>query len=229
MGVVQQAIADGVGLVGITDDAVPVLDGELGGDQCRGLLRTVFDDFHQVAPLGVAQWRDHPVVDRQQVEFGQSGQQAGVGSIATTDGYLVQQSRHAHVAGCEAAPAGALHKRAGQVGLPAARRSGDQQVMLILDPVAASEAEYLLAIQTARVLEVNVLKRCRLVARLGRAQPTAQLALLTGSPLAVDQQPDAFLETQFGVLARANLCLSEDSRPQTYCQRAGTTVRRDER
>ena len=93
MGVVQQAVADGVGLVGIADDAVPVVDGELAGDQRRGALGAVLDDFDQVASFGVAQRCEQPVVDRQQVELGQAGQQPGVGSVAPADGDLVQQPR----------------------------------------------------------------------------------------------------------------------------------------
>ncbi len=119
----------------------------------------------------------------------------------------MQQPRHADVAGGEAAPAGALHEGAGQEALADARRPGDQQVVPVLDPAAASEAEHLLAIQAARVLEVDVFERRRLVARLGRAQPAGQLALLAGGPLAVDQEPHALLEAQLGVLARAELLL----------------------
>ena len=77
--------------------------------------------------------------------------------------------------------------------------------MLTLDPAAASEAEYLLAIQAARMLEVDVFERRRLVAGFGCAQPAGQLTLFAGSPLAVDQQPDALLEAQLGVLALAEL------------------------
>jgi hypothetical protein len=47
-------VADGVGLVGIADDAVPVVDGELAGDQRRSALSAVLDDFDQVASFGVA-------------------------------------------------------------------------------------------------------------------------------------------------------------------------------
>ena len=36
MGLVQEAIADGVGLVRVADHGVPVLDGELTGDERRG-------------------------------------------------------------------------------------------------------------------------------------------------------------------------------------------------
>ena len=54
MGVVQQAVADGVGEVGVADDGVPVLAEELAGDECGGSLGAILDDLDQVAALAVA-------------------------------------------------------------------------------------------------------------------------------------------------------------------------------
>ena len=65
MGVVQQTVTDCIGLVGVADDAVPILDGELTGDQRRATLGTVLDDFDQVASFGVAQRR----VQRTQLDW----------------------------------------------------------------------------------------------------------------------------------------------------------------
>ena len=75
VGVVEQAVADGVGLVGVADDGVPVGDGQLAGDERRGAFGAVLDDLGGVSPLGVAQRREHPVVDGEQVELGQAGEQ----------------------------------------------------------------------------------------------------------------------------------------------------------
>ena len=45
---------DGVGLIGVADDGVPVGHRQLAGDQRRGALGAVLDHLGQVAPLGVA-------------------------------------------------------------------------------------------------------------------------------------------------------------------------------
>ena len=58
VGVVEQAVANGVGLVGVADDGVPVRDGQLAGDEGRGAFGAVLDDLGEVAPLGVAKRRE---------------------------------------------------------------------------------------------------------------------------------------------------------------------------
>ena len=78
---------------------------QLAGDQRRGALGAVLDHLGQVAPLGVAQRRQHPIVDGEQVELRQTGEQSRVGAVPAADGQFVQQARHAEVARGEAAAA----------------------------------------------------------------------------------------------------------------------------
>src|SRR5437773_11243828 len=63
VGVVEQAVADGIGQVGIADDGVPVLGQELTGDEGGGPLRAILDDLDQIPALAVAQGCQEPVVD----------------------------------------------------------------------------------------------------------------------------------------------------------------------
>src|SRR5262249_48917215 len=49
--VVEQAVADGVGEVGIADDREPVLGPELTGDERGGALGAVLDDLDEVPAL----------------------------------------------------------------------------------------------------------------------------------------------------------------------------------
>ena len=70
------------------------------------------DDLGEVAAFGVAERCEHPVVDGEQVESGQPGEQPGVGAVAAANGELVQQARHADVASGEAAAAGPCDERA---------------------------------------------------------------------------------------------------------------------
>ena len=77
MRIVEEAIADGVGLVRVANDAVPVGDRELAGDQDGGTFAPFLDDFDQVPAFSVAQRGQEPVVDGQQIGFGQTGQGLG--------------------------------------------------------------------------------------------------------------------------------------------------------
>ena len=145
----------------------------------RGAFGAVLDHLDEVSPLGVAQRREHPVVDREQVELGQAGEQPGVGAVAAADGQLVQQARHADVARGEAAATRAFDEGAGDEALADAARSRDDHVVALSDPRAGAEREDLLAIEPARVGEVDGLERRR-VAQLGRAEAPVELALLAG-------------------------------------------------
>lgn len=57
MSVVDQAIEDRVRECGVTDDIVPVVEGELAGDQRRPATIAVFEDFEEVAPFAITEGR----------------------------------------------------------------------------------------------------------------------------------------------------------------------------
>ena len=65
----------------------------------------------EVATFGIGERSQQPIVDRQEIEFGQFGEEACVGPVATADRELVQHARRAHIGGREAVPARALDKR----------------------------------------------------------------------------------------------------------------------
>ena len=89
--IVEEAIADSVGLVRVANDVVPVGDRELAGNQDGGAFATFLDDFDQVpafrrraaAPGASRRWP----ADR----LGQPGQESGVRAVATADRHLVQE------------------------------------------------------------------------------------------------------------------------------------------
>ena len=99
MGVVEQAVADRVGLVGISDSGVPALDGDLAGDECRGALGALLDHLDQVSSFGVAQRREQPVIDGQKVGLGELGQEPSIGSVAPGDREIVQEPEGADIDG----------------------------------------------------------------------------------------------------------------------------------
>ena len=88
----EQAVADGVGKVGVADAGVPVSGGQLAGDEGGGAFAAVFDDLDQVSSFGVAKGSQQPVVDGEQVEPRQAVEEPGEGSVTTADGELLQQA-----------------------------------------------------------------------------------------------------------------------------------------
>lgn len=54
MGVVDESIEDGVGEGSIAQDIVPMVEGQLAGDECSPPTVAIFEDLEQVASFGLA-------------------------------------------------------------------------------------------------------------------------------------------------------------------------------
>src|SRR5580700_1736535 len=76
IGIVDDAIEDGVRERRLADDIVPLVAGKLTGDKRRAVSVAVLDDLHQIAPLvgGEPVWS--PIVEDQQIGLDQSPEQA---------------------------------------------------------------------------------------------------------------------------------------------------------
>ena len=106
--------------LGVADDGVAAGDEQLAGDRVEARSARSLTTSGEVAALGVAREREHPVVDGEQVELGEAGEEPGAKPLAAADGELVQQARHPDVACDEAAPAGPFDERVREKALATA-------------------------------------------------------------------------------------------------------------
>src|SRR5271154_1563904 len=91
VGVVDEAVEDGVGEGGVADDFAPLIDGNLAGDQCRSPAVAVFEDLEEVDALSLDEDLQAPVVEDQQVDPGEALEETGVASVATCEGQSLEQ------------------------------------------------------------------------------------------------------------------------------------------
>jgi hypothetical protein len=75
---VHEAIEDGVGQRGIAEVLMPVGDRELAGDLGRAGVEAIIEDFEQVPALLVVQRCQTPVIEDEQISFGQLDKELGV-------------------------------------------------------------------------------------------------------------------------------------------------------
>ena len=68
--------------VGVADDVVPVLEGKLGGDKHGSAFVSVFDDLEEVSSFLVRQVGRAPVVEDEEVSFGQGVHHPGIAAVA---------------------------------------------------------------------------------------------------------------------------------------------------
>ena len=71
MTVVHEPVEDRIGERGLVDVRVPLLDGELAGDERGLLVVTILEDFEQIALGLIGERRKPEVVDVQQIHFGE--------------------------------------------------------------------------------------------------------------------------------------------------------------
>jgi hypothetical protein len=88
----DQAVKDRVGQRRITQGLMPVLDGQLAGDQRGPAIMAVFDDLQEVATVCITERREPPVIQDQQVGLGQGGQEFARASIAFRNRSFLEES-----------------------------------------------------------------------------------------------------------------------------------------
>ena len=76
------------------------------------------------------------VVEGEEVELGEGGEEFGIGAVAAGDGEVVQQPRESQVQRGESVAAGLMGERAGEPGFADAARSGDEDVEVLAQPSA---------------------------------------------------------------------------------------------
>src|SRR6059036_3296188 len=99
MGVVQQAVADRVGQGRLAEVVVPLGGWQLARDDSRVGAIAILQDLEEVAALRILDRRQPPVVDDEDIEAGELGEQADVGAIGPGQGELVEEARSPAVAG----------------------------------------------------------------------------------------------------------------------------------
>ena len=70
----QQAVEDGIGKGWIADIVVPVLDGQLAGNDGGARAHAIVEHFEQIAAFAWADGGDREVIDQQQLCLGQGAQ-----------------------------------------------------------------------------------------------------------------------------------------------------------
>src|SRR6202022_826436 len=139
VGVVDEAIEDGVGDGGISDDFVPAIHGQLAGDDDRTGFISVLDDLEQTAALTGVESLRPPVIKNEQIETSDSTQHLGIAAIGAAECQGREETWHAMVRNCEVVPTSLVAEGASEPALADAAWPGDEEIMPCPDPVADGE------------------------------------------------------------------------------------------
>ena len=195
VGVVDDAIEDGVGDGGFGDHPGPVLHGDLTGDQQGGPGVALLDDLEKVAAALGGEVLQSPVVEQKQGDPGEPPHEAVVCSPVAGAGEFGDEFGHAPVEHGHLLPAGLVGERTGQEGLSGSCGSDDDQVEGLADPVAGGEFGQRGACDAAAGAAVDVLE-IGADAQLGMAE-VSEVALVVAVPgLAFDHHGEAIVEVE---------------------------------
>jgi hypothetical protein len=92
VGIVDNAIKDTIAEGWVWETHKPICHGNLRSDQSRDAAETIVDDFEEVLGMGRGNGVSPPVIQDEQVESGQLGEQGGIGTVLVRNGQLVEQA-----------------------------------------------------------------------------------------------------------------------------------------
>ena len=123
-----------------------------------------------------------------------------VRAVGASEVELLEETRHPAVDHAVALAAGLLGERAGDEGLADAGRSGDDDVVVLLDPAAGRELADLGAVELSLRRVVDVLDAGLAEAELGLSQPAREAAVVAEELLGVDEHGEALVEAEAAIL-----------------------------
>jgi len=118
MGVMHEAIEDGISDRGIADALVPVINGKLSGHDGGGAAVPVFDDLQELSSLWSGHRGQTEIINHQDFSLEQFFHELWIGAVCSGDGEFLEQARQPDVVGLEAHPASSVCQRAGEIGFP---------------------------------------------------------------------------------------------------------------
>src|SRR3954447_17237156 len=92
--VVDQAIQNRVGESGIADEVMPGVHGNLAGHNRRGAAMPIIEDLQKVAPLGLIEHRQAPIVEDQEFNPAERLEQPAVAAVPTSERQRLEQARN---------------------------------------------------------------------------------------------------------------------------------------
>src|SRR5262249_33406873 len=217
VGGVHEAIEDGIGDGRIGDQLVPVLDGDLAGDDRGASAVTVVDDVEQIATLLRGEWGQAPIVDDKELYTREALEQARIAPIATRQGQCIEQPWDAVVEDRAIIATGFVTECTGEPTLAGAGFTCDQEVLSPRDPFASGEFGEQRLVETAGCVCVEIFDH-RALPQVSVLEAQYEPLALTLDSLAIDQQTEPLLEGKALNIALASLfleCFGHTSEPKS--------------
>lgn len=139
VGVVDQAIKNGVGVSRIADNVVPFVHRELAGNDCRFSSVAFFEDFEEIMPCGGIERFETPVVKDKELHGAERPQEPGIAAVAACQREIGEELGNALIENGSVIAAGAVAERASEPAFADAGRAAQDDVVVGIDPAALGQ------------------------------------------------------------------------------------------
>ena len=157
MGIVNDAIQDGVGQSGIPDQGMPAVHRDLAGDQSGAAAVAVFDDFKHVAALLGAERFEAPIIEDQQLDAAEGAHQPGIAAVAAGQREVGEQLWDALIEHRAVVAARLVAEGTSQPAFADPGRPFDNQVLRLVDPATGDQGLEQRSVETAGGAIIDVL------------------------------------------------------------------------
>lgn len=134
MGIVHDAIKNGVGDGGFADHVMPPRDRQLGGNQCGFSAIALFEDFEEVKSLLIGQRMRAPIVENEELDPRKFVDEPWEATIKTRKCQVLKEPGHTDVENRVVEASSLSTDRACEPGFPRAGLAGNNQVLMCLEP-----------------------------------------------------------------------------------------------
>jgi len=187
MGVVDQAVEDGVGIGWVADYLVPFVDGDLAGQDGRTAAIAFFEDLVKIAAGAGVERFEAPIIEDEKLDAVEAAHDAGIAAVAVGQREIGEELGHALIEDRAVVAAGLVAEGTGKPTFADAGWPAQDQIVVRVDPLAAGELLEQCAIEAARGPVIDVLDG-GVVAQSGIAQPGGQAFVATMGDLAIDEE-----------------------------------------
>lgn len=157
MGVMDEPVENGVCKGGIADDLMPLFDRNLTGDEGRGALVAIFEDFEKVSLLGFGEDGQAPIVQNQELDAPERLEEPAIAAIAAGQRQRLEEARDTLIENAFSVTAGFVPERAGDPTFPDAGWTRDKEPFGSIDPAAGDKFLEQRAVDAARRAQVDIL------------------------------------------------------------------------
>src|SRR5215211_3000394 len=154
VGIVHEAIEDGIGDGGIADE---VLDRQLTGHDGRAASVPILHDLQEVTALLDEHRSEPPVVEDEKLDASEALEEPSVPTVAACERQGIEEPWQTPIDDRSIIAASLVAERARNPTLADTGRADDQQVLTSLDPLAGDELLEQRLVEAARCLRVDVL------------------------------------------------------------------------